>query len=299
MSEPRREAVRIDVNADIAVRLPDLRRELRPLLVDISENGARLRIPFRLPEHTRVAFTWLGPSKERISITGHVVAAHKTESRAIDYGIAFAMPAADRDRLARDLAEVQRRRVFRVGREGASKPDADLRPRTGGRDRRRHYRASLRFPVHVRAKKEGRSLSVRAGAHDISTGGMLVALPGSYDDGTELQVTFTLPLSAVAVGGEETVTVEQTPFGPRRVKKTAPVRPFEQIDAKAHIVHRTCRRRSRGSSTPISSRSCGKARRKGSEPRPPSSIEVLQAPHGITAILAAALLDGSVTALPV
>jgi c-di-GMP-binding flagellar brake protein YcgR len=218
------------------VHLPDLRRELRPLLVDISETGARFRTPFKLPQHTRVAFTWLGPSKERIPITGHVVAAHKTESRAIDYGVVFSMPAADKDRLARDLAEMQRRRAFRAGREGG--PKRDPQPRSDGRERRRGYRASLRFPVHVRARKEGRSLSVRADAHDVSTGGMLVALPGAYDDGTELQVTFTLPLHVVDHGGDETVTVEQTPFGPRRVKKTLPVRPFEQIEAKAHIVHK-------------------------------------------------------------
>jgi hypothetical protein len=92
MSEPRRQIVRIDVNTDVTVRLPDLG---------------------------------------------------------------------------------QRRRAFRAGGDSSAKRGAERE--TGGRDRRRHYRASLRFPVHVRAKKEGRSTSVRAGAHDISTGGMLVA----------------------------------------------------------------------------------------------------------------------------
>lgn len=238
MSEPRRQTVRIDVNTDVTVRLLDLGRELRPLLVDISESGARLRTPFKLPQNTRVAFAWVGPSREPIPVTGQIVAAHAAQSsKVIDYGVVFTMPTAERDRLARDLAEVQRRRAFRAGSGSSSAKRAPERD-AGARDRRRHYRAALRFPVHVRAKKEGRSLSVRAGAHDISTGGMLVALPGTYDDGTELQLTFTLPLSAVDQGGQEMVSVEQTPFGPRQVKKTAPVRPFEPIDGKALIVHK-------------------------------------------------------------
>ena len=229
MTQPRRQAVRIDVNAEIAVHLPDVRRDLQLMLVDISEAGARLQTPLKLPANARLAFTWVGPSRERISISGQIVAASPTSSRTIDYGMAFSMPAAERDKLARDLAELQRRRAFRTGKPA---------PETKGRERRRHYRASLRFPIHVRAKKEGRAQSFRGDAHDISTGGMLAALPGSHDDGTELQITFTLPLGAVDLGGEEKVHVEQTPFGPRKVKKPAPVRAFEPIDAKARILHK-------------------------------------------------------------
>jgi c-di-GMP-binding flagellar brake protein YcgR len=209
MSEVRRQTVRIDVNAEVTVRLLEQARELRLLLVDISESGARLRTPLKLPQNGRIAFAWVGPSRQPIAITGQVVAVHASQSKTFDYGVTFTMPPAERDRLVRDLAEVQRRRAFRTGGETRS---------AGGRDRRRHYRAALRFPVHVRAKKEGRSLSVRADAHDISTSGMLVALPGDHDDGTELQLTFTLPISAVDQG--------------------APIRPFEPIDAKAHIVHK-------------------------------------------------------------
>src|SRR5579875_2958740 len=111
MSEPRRKAVRIDVNTEVAVHLPDHGRELRLLLVDISESGARLRTPLKLPARARIAFSWVGPSRERIPIVGHVVAARMADAHTIDYGVDFAMPAGDRDRLARDLAEVRRSRA--------------------------------------------------------------------------------------------------------------------------------------------------------------------------------------------
>lgn len=235
MSEPRRQAIRIDVNTEVGVLLPEQGRELRLFLVDISEHGALLRSPLKLPMNARVAFNWVGPSRERVAISGKVASARTNESRTIDYGILFTMPAGDRDRLARDLMELQRRRAFRAGGDASKRVHQAA---AGGRDRRRAYRASLKFPVHARAKKEGRWHGVRAGAHDISIGGMLVELPGEHNDGTELQLTFTLPLHAVDRGGEETVSVEQTPFGPRRVKKTAPVKPFEQIDTKALIVHK-------------------------------------------------------------
>ncbi|MGH7659595.1 MAG: PilZ domain-containing protein [Vulcanimicrobiaceae bacterium] len=229
MSEPRRQAVRIEVNTEVAVLLPDLGRELRLLLVDISESGALLRTPFKLPANGRIAFNWVGPSRERIPVGGYVVSARPTDgARTVDYGVTFAMTPGDRERLVRELVEVQRRRAFHAGRESSK----------GGRERRRGYRAPLKFPVHARANKGGRWTGVRAGAHDISMGGMLIALPGEHDDGTELQVTFTLPLHAVDQGGEETVTVEQTPFGPRRVKKTAAIRPFEPIETNARIVHK-------------------------------------------------------------
>ena len=68
---------------------------------------------------------------------------------------------------------------------------------------------------------------------------MLVAIAGAYDEGTQLEVRFTLPLGAVDLGGEEREVTEQTPFGPRRVKKLSPVRPFDPIEAKATIVKKT------------------------------------------------------------
>jgi c-di-GMP-binding flagellar brake protein YcgR len=241
MPEPRRQAFRLDVNAELTVRLADLKRELRLLLVDISESGARFRAGVKLAPQTRVTFNWMGPSRQPIPINGHVVAVRMTDPRTAEYGIQFNMPVADRDRLARELAEVQRRRAYRPAAgdhplaEAAANSEADL----GGRAKRQGYRAALQFAVVARINKEGRWTAARAEAQDISTGGMLLALPGSYDEGTELQLMFTLPLGAVDLGGEEKEVLEHTPFGERRVKKISPVRAFDPIEAKARIVKKT------------------------------------------------------------
>jgi c-di-GMP-binding flagellar brake protein YcgR len=239
--EPRRQAFRLDVNAELTVRLADLKRELRLLLVDISESGARFRAGVKLEPQTRVTFNWMGPSRQPIPINGHVVAVRMTDPRTAEYGIQFNMPVADRDRLARELAEVQRRRAYRpaAGEHPIAAAAASTEPDLGGRAKRQGYRAALQLPVIARVNKEGRWTAARAEAQDISTGGMLLALPGAYEEGTDLQIVFTLPVGAVDLGGEEKEVVEQTPFGERRVKKVLPVRPFEQIDAKARIVKKT------------------------------------------------------------
>jgi len=240
MAEPqKRQAFRLDVNAELTVLLADMKRELKLLLVDISEGGARFRSSVKLPPQTRVVFSWMGPSRQAIAVTGEIVAVRMTDPRTAEYGIRFTMPVAERDRLARELAEVQRRRAFHTG-DGHAAPGAPPdAAELGGRAKRQGYRAAVSFPIQIRAMKDGRWQPVRGEVQDISSGGMLLAIAGTWDDGTELQLNFNLPLGAVDMGGEEKEIVEQTPFGERRVKKLAPVRPFEPIEAKAHIVKKT------------------------------------------------------------
>jgi len=237
MSEPRRQAFRLDVNAEITVRLADLGRDLKLTLVDISDGGGRLRSTVKLPPHTRVAFAWMGPSREPIAVNGRVVAVRMSDPKTAEYGIQFDMPTAAKDKLAHELAEVQRRKAYKP----ADMPthvidDGDV----GGRAKRQGYRAAVVFPVSVRApNKDGRIIPVRAEALDLSIGGMLLAMPGEYEEGIEIELSFTMPVGAVDMGGEEKEVSEQTPFGERRVKKLVPVRPFDPIGCKAKIVKKT------------------------------------------------------------
>lgn len=238
MAEPRRQAFRLDVNAEITVLLPDMRRELKLHLVDISESGARFRAAVKLAPQTRVTFNWMGPSRQPIAVNGNIVAVRMADAKTAEYGVQFTMAVADRDRLAHELAEVQRRRAYKAtDGAGVAPPvtDADI----GGRAKRQGYRAALQFPIMIRANKEGRWLAVRGEVQDISTGGMMLAIAGAFEEGTELELAFTLPLGAVDMGGEEKEVEEQTPFGPRRVKQLAPVRAFERIETKAKIVKKT------------------------------------------------------------
>ncbi|MGA3037717.1 MAG: PilZ domain-containing protein [Vulcanimicrobiaceae bacterium] len=237
MSEPRRQAFRLDVNAEITVRLADLGRDLKLTLVDISDGGGRLRSTVKLPPQTRVAFAWMGPSREPIALNGRIVAVRMSDPKTAEYGIQFEMPEAAKDKLAHELAEVQRRKAYKPADMPAHViDDGDV----GGRAKRQGYRAAVTFPVFVKApNKDGRIVPVRAEALDLSIGGMLVAMPGEYEEGIGIELSFTMPVGAVDMGGEEKEVMEQTPFGERRVKKLVPVRPFDPINCKAKLVKKT------------------------------------------------------------
>lgn len=235
-TEARRQAFRLDVNAEITLRLSDLNRDLKLLLVDISDSGARVRAGVKLPPHTRVSFAWMGPSREPIAVTGRIVAVRMSDPKTAEYGIQFDMPAAVKDKLARELAEVQRRKAYKPAEMGTHViEDGD----TGGRAKRQGYRAAVQFNVSVTVMKDGRPLPLRGESQDLSIGGMMIAMPGDYEEGTELTLRFVLPVGAVDMGGEEKEVTEQTPFGERRVKKLQPVRPFDPIEAKAKLVKKT------------------------------------------------------------
>ncbi|HEY1729770.1 MAG TPA: PilZ domain-containing protein [Candidatus Baltobacteraceae bacterium] len=237
MSEPRRQAFRLDVNAEITVRLADLGRDLKLTLVDISDGGGRLRSTTKLPPHTRVAFAWMGPSRQPIPLSGRVVAVRMSDPKTAEYGIQFDMSEAAKDKLAHELAEVQRRKAYKPADMPAHQiDDGDV----GGRAKRQGYRAAVTFNVVAKVpNKDGRIIPVRAEALDLSIGGMLIAMPGEYEEGIETEISFTMPVGAVDMGGEEKEVMEQTPFGERRVKKLVPVRPFDPISCKAKIVKKT------------------------------------------------------------
>ena len=229
----QRQAFRLEVNAEITVRLDDENRRIKLFLVDLSEGGARLRASLPLAPQTRVSFNWLGPTREPITLTGRIVGGRALSMVTAEYGVKFELPVAMRDRLGRELAEVQRRRAFKPMDVGAPRiKDGEV----GGRAKRQGYRAIVQFPVSIRALKEGRWIRLRGEAQDLSTGGMCIAMPGTYEEGTELIINFTLPLGEVNLGGEEKEIIEHTPFGDRKKKQVIPVRPFDPITAKALLV---------------------------------------------------------------
>jgi len=195
-----------------------------------------VRAGVKLPPHTRVSFNWMGPSREPIAVSGVIVAARMSDPKTAEYGIQFNMPQVVRDKLAAELAEIQRRKAFKPAEMAAHQIDDG---ETGGRAKRQGYRAAVQFPVTVAVTKDGRTIPVRGESQDLSIGGMLLAMPGDYPEGTDLQLRFVLPLGAVDRGGEEREVTEQTPFGERRIKKVQPVRPFDPIEAKATLVKKT------------------------------------------------------------
>ena len=225
----------MDVNAEINIRLGDV-RDMKLLLVDISDSGARIRAGVKIPPHTRVSFNWMGPSRDPIPVTGNIVAVRMADEKTAEYGIQFTMPVAVRDKLAHELLEVQRRKAYKPAEMGQHVVhDGEV----GGRAKRQGYRAAVNFPVSVSINQKGRMVPLRAEAQDLSSGGMLLAMPGDYEEGSELELRFILPLGAVNLGGEEKEVVEQTPFGERRSKKLEPVKAFDPIQCKAKLVKKT------------------------------------------------------------
>ena len=211
-------------------------RDMKLLLVDISDSGARVRAGVKIPPHTSVSFNWMGPSREPIAVTGVIVAVRMADEKTAEYGVQFNMPVAVRDKLAHELLEVQRRKAFKPAEMGKHViQDGDV----GGRAKRQGYRAAVVFPVAVTINQKGRMIPLRGEAQDLSTGGMMVAIPGDYEEGSELEMRFVLPLGAVNMGGEEKEVVEQTPFGERRIKKLEPVKAFDPVVCKAKLVKKT------------------------------------------------------------
>lgn len=226
--EKQRQAFRVEINEPIVVSLEDAGRKMTVTLVDISEGGCRARTRLCIPR-SQVAFMWKGPTRE-IKVWGEMVGARITRSKATEFNVKFEMPQVEKDALVSELHEVQRRIAFKPPEPALHDTDKI------GRAKRKAYRAPVKFPVMLKDKEKMRDVAGMGG--DLSVGGMLLIIPESMVEGAEIVLEFTLPLEAVDLGGEQREVTEQTPFGPRKVKKLVPVRPFEQVTTKAKIVKR-------------------------------------------------------------
>ncbi|MBV8355952.1 MAG: PilZ domain-containing protein, partial [Candidatus Eremiobacteraeota bacterium] len=206
------------------------------LLVDLSGGGCRLRAGVNIPPNTKLSFQWTGPSKQPLRLSGIIVAQRMAEKKVAEYGIKFVMPEADRDKLANELFEIQRRLAFKPVEAPKTKIEKD--ETLGGHAKRQAFRVPIVFAVTVRgkAKKDGKMFQFKGNANDLSMGGLLLVSPMKLEEGDEVTIRFTLPVHAVEMGGEVKEVIESGPFGQRKVKKMTPVRPFEPVEANARIV---------------------------------------------------------------
>ena len=232
-SEKQRQAFRLDVNSQIQINLDELEeRPINVTLVDLSEGGCRIRTRLCLP-HSWVTMTWTGPSKQPLKLYGSMVGAKITETKTAEFGVRFEMPQNEKDKLAAELHEIQRRAAFKPAETKAQQEEA-----SGGRAKRKAYRAPVKFPVGIQINIKGRIVDVVGMANDLSIGGILLISPETIAEGSEVGLNFTLPVEAVDLGGEQREVVERGPFGERKAKKLVPVRAFEPVDCKAKIIKR-------------------------------------------------------------
>jgi hypothetical protein len=236
------DSLRLDVNADIVVRVDDMKQHVKLFLLDMSERDARLRAGVLLPPQTGVSFRWVGPSREALVLHGHVSDIRMADKRTAEYAVEFSLPQQTQDHLARELQKLQRRKppkpaVAAVPASTENGEDDDLADFESSRDRKA-YRAMVQFPVGVKTERKRRVVTLEAEARDLSIGGMLLLLPEELEESTDLELSFTLPVDAHGLEGTKEV-VEMTPFGERRIKKSAPKRRTEQLFVKARVLKKT------------------------------------------------------------
>jgi c-di-GMP-binding flagellar brake protein YcgR len=227
-SEKQRQAFRVEVNEPVVITLPDAGRKMGARLLDISEGGCRLRARGVIPR-SGVSFGWKGPSGV-LELRGEMVGARVTKNKSAEFHVHFEMPQVEKDRLVAELHEIQRRVAFKAPEPALSDEDRI------GRAKRKAYRAPVKFPVSFKSQDKLRDLA--GTSHDLSIGGMLLISPEELEPGSEIEVEFTLPLDAVELGGEQREVVEQTPFGPRKVKKLVAVKPFQPVSTSAKVIKR-------------------------------------------------------------
>ena len=208
----------------------------------MSERDARLRAGVLLPPQTGVSFRWVGPSREALVLHGHVSDIRMADKRTAEYAVEFSLPQQTQDQFARELERLQRRKLPKAAALVApasfenGEADDELPDFESSRDRKA-YRAMVQFPVGVKTVRKGKAVTLEAEARDLSLGGMLLLIEDEVDEGTELELSFTLPADTQAVETKE--VIEMTPFGERRVKKSAPKRHLEQLFVKARVLKKT------------------------------------------------------------
>ena len=201
------------------------------MLVDISDSDARIRANIMLAPDAAISFRWMGPSRTAIVVHGHVSDVAMVDKRTAEYTIDFNMPSRTRDVLAHELLEMQRRKLMKIEEPLRLVEDDEV----GGVARRKAYRALVQFPVRVRAWRRGRWAMFEGEARDLSVGGMMLLLPDEVEEGSELELMFTLPSDGYAAPAKTTEVVEITPFGERRVKKSSSTRAPEEVKVRARV----------------------------------------------------------------
>ena len=226
-ARPHAATTRIDVGADIMISVKGVKSLTKVMLVDISECEARIRANVRLPSEAGLSFHWIGRSRDRILIHGHVAAMRMVDKQTAEYDVRFTMPDAARERLARDLLQTQRRKLLQAAPA-----------------HRKAYRVVTQFPVTIQAKLRGQSIPLRGEAHDLSVGGILLQVPSHFEQGTDLELSFLLPQQSTKKPARTKEMVEISPFGERRIKKPRGQRAPEPIYAKARVVKKVGNSRS-------------------------------------------------------
>ncbi|HUY11570.1 MAG TPA: PilZ domain-containing protein [Candidatus Dormibacteraeota bacterium] len=198
-------------------------------LIDLSETGCRLRSLVLLDRECLVRFELRRGTGAALKLRGHVAGRRSPrDGGGYEYGISFdSLAPQERKALLEEIMEMQRRDAAARMQSRTEKPPAPPD------QRRKDLRQSISFPISFR--RPG-SAWQNAFCADVSAGGIRLACGDAMEDGTEIEIRFTLPSDVLEVfpkGGERT---EITPFGPRKVRVPDNRRSFDQIYTRGHVV---------------------------------------------------------------
>ncbi|MGZ3497603.1 MAG: PilZ domain-containing protein [Vulcanimicrobiaceae bacterium] len=215
----KRETFRQGVDEPVELHVAGIDSTIKARVVDLSTDGCRFRCLVLVDRGRAVTFTWKRPAGASLELKGVVTSRRASVERpGFEYGLRFdGLPDVQREALARDITEMQRRSAVVRAEQKTATPDA-----ASPEDRRRTaFRASVTFPVRYR--HEGRSVPIDAKATDLSAGGLCLISELPLAPGQLIALTFRLPDDVLSV---------YDPADARRRK------PFEEATLRARVVRR-------------------------------------------------------------
>ncbi|HEX8806832.1 MAG TPA: PilZ domain-containing protein, partial [Candidatus Aquilonibacter sp.] len=231
----QRRSYRQSIELPIAIEVAGLPAPVYGTLINISEAGCRIRSLILIDRERDVSFELKRPGHPAMHLRGKVASrATPSYGGGYEYGITFKLTNSEKTALNKEIQEMQRREA--VAR-------ADRRPTTVGttplpvnaKQRRGSFRTLVGFPVRYRIP--GRS-AITAEANDVSTGGLRLITPDTLENGTMVELRFTLPDSVLWVYPAAEERTEISPFGKRRIRIPDNRRPFEEMLVRGRIVSR-------------------------------------------------------------
>jgi hypothetical protein len=228
----QRGTYRQSIELPIAVEVPGLPAPVYGTLINISETGCRLRSLILIDRERDVSFELKRPGHAAIRLRGKVVSRSTPPAGGgYEYGITFALSSSEKAVLAKEIQEMQRREALARAR---SRPTTQgtTEPATATQ-RRGSVRTLVGFPVRYRIPGKP---AVTAEANDVSTGGLRLITPDRLENGTVVEIRFTLPNSVLWVYPAAEDRTEITPFGPRRIRIPDNRRSFEEMIVHGRVV---------------------------------------------------------------
>jgi hypothetical protein len=240
----QRGTYRHSIELPIAVEIAGLPAPVYGTLINISETGCRLRSLILIDRERDVGFELKRPGHPAIRLRGKVVSRSTPPAGGgYEYGVTFTLTKSEKAVLGKEIQEMQRREAL---------ARAESRPTTVGstapqlvkaaKQRRGSVRTLIGFPVRYRIP--GRP-AMTAEANDVSTGGLRLITPEKLENGTMVELRFTLPNSVLWVYPAAEDRTEITPFGPRRIRIPDNRRSFENMIVHGRIVSRFAPNRDR------------------------------------------------------